>query len=214
MSPLGASRHLRNLLAKGLNFRESPFISKNRIVKDIDSDLDNFIEKMLKVNKFLEKSDFDTWKSSVMSKITKELDVIKYPLCRSTTVLSKKLVQQELLQLQKKYIITRIDKAGNNVHFTCKKYYLQVIANELTTTNTYKQCRRKVNDIISDHSATLQTMGIPVEEKHMKLPKIYALPKQHKTPVKFRFIAAGVKCTTKTLLKTIKRFSSALKHMF
>ena len=44
----------------------------------------------------------------------------------------------------------------------------------------------------------------------MKLPKIYALPKQHKTPVKFRFIDAGVKFTTKTLSKII---SSALKHI-
>ena len=42
------------------------------------------------------------------------------------------------------------------------------------------------------------------------MPIIYALPKQHKIPVKFRYIAAGVKCTTKHLSKVL---GSALKHI-
>ena len=56
----------------------------------------------------------------------------------------------------------------------------------------------------------MDSIGITVDDDNKKLPSMYANPKQHKNPVKFRFIAAGVKCTTKTMSKII---SAALTHV-
>ena len=43
--------------------------------------------------------------------------------------------------------------------------------------------------------------GFEVDEEMSTLPDIYWIPKLHKNPVKFRFIIASKRCTTKTLTK-------------
>ena len=52
-------------------------------------------------------------------------------------------VVSDLNILQEQYVVCSLDKAASNIAFICKKYYVQVLTNELdllsATSNTYQQ---------------------------------------------------------------------------
>ena len=54
-----------------------------------------------------------------------------------------------LLELQSKYVLVPADKAANNVIVVCKKYYLEVVIRELTTTSTYERVDRECMHVYS-----------------------------------------------------------------
>ncbi len=51
-----------------------------------------------------------------------------------------------------------------------------------------------MSEITKSHSEFLNEFGLTVDTKDMDLPKFYAIPKLHKNPYKFRFIAASKFC--------------------
>ncbi len=63
---------------------------------------------------------------------------------------------------------------------------------------------------------TENIIGSSISDENMCLPTIYAIPKLHKSPYKFRFIASATKCSTKPisllLLSILKKFTSHFKN--
>ena len=47
--------------------------------------------------------------------------------------------------------------------------------------------------------------NISIPDNMMRLPKLYHIPKMHKAPPKFRYIAASKYCTTKPLSRMITK---------
>ena len=45
--------------------------------------------------------------------------------------------KNDLDLLHKHFVISSVDKAANNFSFTCKKYYIDNMNNELNSTDTY-----------------------------------------------------------------------------
>ncbi|MCP4651719.1 MAG: hypothetical protein GY853_16780, partial [PVC group bacterium] len=103
-----------------------------------------------------------------------------------------------LEHLQQQYIITPADKAAGNFVFICKKYYFQVMGHELGIdyegTNihlrgnqVYAVCTTNTEaDIILKHKRVTNFFGLKFDEKDKALPLLFAVPKLHKDPYKFR----------------------------
>ena len=98
------------------------------------------------------------------------------------------------------------DKAASNISIVCKKYYLEVIKDELENTPSYEKISMSPDDILSHHENDIYSEEL--DEDFKKLPYIYWLPKQHKDPPKSRFVVSGKFCSMKPLAK---RISKALK---
>ena len=115
-------------------------------------------------------------------------------------------------ELHDKFVLVPIDKASGNIAFVCKRFYAQVIVNELglrdpSGTLTYKTVTDKSpNAIIDKHTKfLLKKFGInkPNSTDKVRLPNIYWIPKMHKTPIKYRFIIASPDSSIKPLSRAI-----------
>ena len=96
----------------------------------------------------------------------------------------------------------------------CKKYYLDVVIKELSLNNTYHEVHNNKVNVISRHLDYMVKNGIDVPEQHEQLPSFYWLPKLHKKPYGYRFIAASNKCTAKQLSSLFTScFKTILTHI-
>ena len=71
--------------------------------------------------------------------------------------------------------------------------------------NTYQKCASSEVNIVKEHLEFLNKYSITPETIDHNVPSLYWLPKLHKDPYKFRFIAASSKCTTKYLSVLLTR---------
>ena len=70
---------------------------------------------------------------------------------RKQHVLKSRRHLNYLQELQSKYVLVPADKATSNVIVVCKKkYYLEVVLREITTTNTYELVDRACNDVVEE----------------------------------------------------------------
>ena len=145
-------------------------------------------------------------------------------------MLSSHIAREYLDSVHDNFVLAPADKASNNVIIICKKFYYDVLARELgvdavggsSGNDTYKTCSIKEEKIVHDHISFLGKFNITLDTKDKFLPSLYWLPKLHKDPYKFRYIAASSHCTTKHLsilltngLEKIQRyFMSRCKIIF
>ena len=88
-----------------------------------------------------------------------------------------------------------IDKASNNIAFICKRFYAQVLLEELglmgSSSSTYTKIDDRLpKDIIQQHTAELKhKFNIAVGENMSTVTDIYWILKLHKNPVKFALLS-------------------------
>ena len=84
-----------------------------------------------------------------------------------------------LQELHNEYVLVPADKASNNIIIVCKKYYSEVIRNELAgksgKASTYVHCRDSVDQIVQKHLAYMHSTKIKVAEDMKRLPMDIAL---------------------------------------
>ena len=119
-----------------------------------------------------------------------------------------------LKELHSKYVLVPADKAANNVIVVCKKYYLQVVLRELTTTITYEHIEKDSGTVVAEHLSFLLGRRFNIQPEFRYLPSFYWLPKLHKQPYGTRFIAASNKCTTKPLSKLLTGCLNVISYHF
>ena len=85
--------------------------------------------------------DIREWKHKVNEGIRRRIRLLcrKHINRRKQHVLKSRKHLNYLRKLQGKYVLVPADKAANNVIVVCKKYYLEVVISELTTTSTYER---------------------------------------------------------------------------
>ena len=112
-----------------------------------------------------------------------------------------------LQALQKKFVLFPIDKASNNVAYICKRYYVEVILNEIAVighgNNTDCRASESRDEIIDENTKYTRRLGCKITEKEKTLPIMYWIPKMHKNPIGARFIIASKICTTKQISKSV-----------
>ena len=205
---------LRKLFSKGPNYREpiTPNFENAReeIVKMMN-DLINTWSNKFKLDKrvFLDwKSEFEKLLSERISSVSKNFNIRKV-----VPTLEQISPKKALNYLQKKYVITSIDKATGNVAFICKRFYAKILIDELgynvpdmpTEDKTYIQITdTSTEEIIDKHKREMKNQfGLGIDEDNMSLPGMYWSPKMHKTPSKARFIVAASSCTLKPLARKL-----------
>ena len=212
-----SDHNLRKLISKGPKYREpSPFSykqAKEDIINGIDECIHNWSTKS-----GTSKSAFLGWKSMISHLIDLQTTSLRRGKKCKQSIFRNHETKHCLAELQSKYVMVPIDKASNNVAFICKRYYAQVLLEELgllgNPSPTYTKINQQTPDnIISQHTNELKDkFNITVDKDMSTLPDIYWIPKLHKTPVKFRFIIASKKCTTKTLSKDLSSIFSLFQR--
>ena len=203
---------LRSLLTEGPQFREIPSKTNfSKLKKDLKSQIKKFLEVWSSKYKIPIES-FGAWKSKVFHLLGTKLQSIQScPRRYPQETLKNKDAVECLKELKENFVLTPVDKAASNISFTCKKYYIKTVLTEVgiwpasdNFTYTPVTSTNKQDILDSQFNFNLQ-YNIRDNLKINELPYIYAIPKFHKTPVKFRFIISSSKCQTKPLAKVITK---------
>ena len=207
---------LRKLFVKGPKHREPVTIdflkSKEEIIEGMEVVINRWSD-----TSGVDEVVFEDWKHEFhrllddrISNITRNIKIQK-----TLPSLKQYHVKNALKELQKNYIITPIDKASGNSAFICKRFYAEILVQELglkqdiNTRSTPDKTYAKVNnidnkEIIKQHKKDLMDLfNITVSLENEVLPTMYWLPKKHKVPTKARFIVAAVRCSIKPLAKCL-----------
>ena len=136
-------------------------------------------------------------------------------------ILRKPEIISALEELQHKFVICVVDKASNNFAIICKKFYLMNEGKELGLdtgrfgNSTYSRVQESEEQLclrLKQEMAQLFEISIP--DINLKLPTLHWIPKFHKNPLKFRFIA-GSKDKILTLLEIeIQKILNLLESHF
>ena len=199
---------LRTLLSKGLNYRDQAPPSTDLAFKAAKKAINDYCSKMSeRFKKPIEM--FAEWKALILELVKRQLEICK-PFPYNTT-LSDENVKHELDILHDKYVLVPTDKAANNVTIVCKKFYISKIHEELASDN-FEVIDRSVEDIVQEHEKFMLKYGIKLLPENRKLPYLYITPKQHKSPVGFRFITSGAACSLQQLSKYVGVCLKSLLH--
>ena len=207
---------LRNIIKKGPKYRLPQKINwvqdREIIVSFLNSYIDKWLAKERKVgiNSNLNRDCLDIWKKNVLDLVDRKISNGKGKFNKTWSLRIEGNVERELNRLKDNFVITVTDKAQNNILFTCKKYYILKIKNELMGPGqlTYQPEVRdtiSINRNICNFSKLKKVKG---SELMRDIPLIYWIPKMHKNPIGSRFIAGSKFCSIKPLSKN---FSKALK---
>ena len=201
---------LRNLMCKGTKFRESPNPDFQKINDQIVQAIDEYVDKWSNKER-LDPESFSNWKSKVNQLVKEKLRKLKAKCRRyeqSGEILKKPEVRLALEELQKKFVFCVVDKASNNFAIVCKKFYCLNQGKELGLdslrfgNDTYTRIRDSEELLCSKlKEEMLRKFQITVPDQNLKLPILYWIPKFHKNPIKFRFIA-GSKDKVLTILES------------
>ena len=89
------------------------------------------------------------------------------------------------------YVLVPADKAGNNIIVVCKKYYVDIM-NEILSSGqpaTYVASKDASDRLIEKHLKDMRQWNITVPSVMQQLPSMYWMPKLHKNPYGSMFIA-------------------------
>ena len=67
------------------------------------------------------------------------------------------------------------------------------------------------SEVLDNHKSVLTSFGIDPNEDELDLPYIYWIPKTHKDPYKYRFIAGSARCSTKPLSILLTKWLTHIK---
>ena len=187
------NEEIKNIFKFGSNYRLVPKLNVNKIMEDINNKLNNYISSMsyklkLHFGHFLE------WKTQFVHAIRNKMSVT--PNCYPVTINFNQF-KSKVKELQNKFVIVPVDKASNNFGFICKRYYAQILMNEIDSSNTFEPTNVSPSDIKNSNINFLKNYKIM--PTNFNIPFMYATPKFHKNPTKFRFITSSVKCVSKDI---------------
>ncbi len=172
-----------------------------------------FATKMEK--KFRTANCMKLWQDAVMLEVTHKMNQLPnkfvFHVDGEVAVQPTPLLTQHDLHLlatetHTDFVLTMVDKASSTPVAYCKKYYLQVIQNDLyDPEHHYYDTNVRIDEleILQDHKSfyTNNHLYSP-PDKHLRLPFIAAIAKLHKQPIRNRFLI----CSHDTSLTSLSRW--------
>ena len=120
-----------------------------------------------------------------------------------------KALRRKMEKLHSKCVFAPADKPANNVIIIWKRYYVDVLKEQLNSTSTYVPVQLTKDKLLLRHIDTLTKSNIKIDK--LDLPTFYWLPKLHKNRYKSRFISTSSNCSTTILSKHITSALTAVK---
>ena len=217
---------LKEVMQFGTKFRLDYHETWENVIVNLENDLSENARRLSKKLRISFES-FLPWLDKISEVIRIRVKRLRYSNIISThksNKYSQDVLKAALSSLHDKFVISTVDKASNNFAFICKKFFLSVLLDELGFDKinflpignvTYAPVNDNYDDIVDRHTKALfQKFNIKCSSEDNVLPRIFWIPKLHKNPYKFRFIAGARHCTTKPLSVVINRGLSVIKDNF
>jgi hypothetical protein len=178
-------RLLRKILSYGVGFRTR--VAPNPL-KSISEALDRFIHKQSQVED-MDSVAWDGWKACILKLAeTRVQDVGSHSIAWNQESV------RYLSFLHKHLVLSPIDKASNNVSFTCKRLYSRTLRDELLgPSGAYSISKRSEKEIGKAHQEFLSAYHLDSKPKH-PVGYLFLLQKMHK--IGQRFVAGLSNCST------------------
>ena len=203
---------LKNLFSQGPQYREIPNSTNFRkLKKELQFQIKKFTNSWSSKYKIPIEA-LAEWKVQVFHLLNLKIAQIKSNPRRPTKeVLKNQDALNYLDKLKENYVLAPVDKASNNISIICKKYYIKTVLTEVglwpdSDNLTYRPLpNSSKQEIIDNQYKFNNSHNIKDNSKINHLPFIYAIPKFHKNPVKFRYIISSSNCQTKPLAKVVSK---------
>ena len=180
------NQQLRKIMQKGFGYHVQQPPNKAIAYNSYVSGLDHYINK-ISSKLSLTNSAFKGWKSEILRRVRYSLDncqPYKY-----NNILKNQNVKKELEKLKEDFIFIPVDKAAKNISIICKKYYIEVMSNEIQNSTTFEHFSDNKVRFAAEIHTKFHTK--PYKICNDRLPYLYATSKMHKDHRSFRFITAG-----------------------
>ena len=201
---------LRSLFKKGPKYRLPSRIDFTKCRSIVEEALQTYCKRWCK-KEGVGVHALNDWKNEFLRIVDIRIEnytvhphLYKQPPSRSVKALKRKMER-----LHSKYVFAPADKAANNVIIIWKKYYVDVLKEELNSTSTYVPAQLTKDKLLLHHIDTLTKINVKIDK--CELPTFYWLPKLHKNPFKSRFISNSSHCSTTILSKHITSALTAIK---
>ena len=219
---LGNFDQLKRIVKYGYKYRiQNSNVSWGKIRRDLMVAVQNLKNRIIDKNKG-NINDLNDWERTLKRRINNRIRALQnsHSLEEFRYGIDANLLYKQIDNIHKHFVIVTVDKANNNFAFICKKFYISKIKEELgirggrvTGNDVYAFCLgSSPQEIINDQCLHLDRYHSKVAESDKRIPKLFMIPKFHKKPYKYRFIAGASNATTKKLsidvnlcLKLIKK---------
>ena len=140
------------------------------------------------------------------------------PLCKYKNKIHRFISESDVVtQLSRLHVIVPADKASNNYTFVCKRYYVDILIEELGLhllpgNPTYNLTDASASEVLDNHKSVLASFEIQTTDEELDLPYIYWIPKMHNNPYKHRIIVGSSKCSTKPLSILLTKLLTHIKQ--
>ncbi len=211
---------LRKYMVQGSTFRIPNNNDNHDIGKIIEEAINQYVVK-LSARHNIPIDTFDAYKARFLYIARSRIYTNAHGHTEHAEVITKQVLSS-INQLHNKFVITIADKAANNYVIICKKFYIESLCVELginalghTIGNQVYQYNDILSeDIISRHTRHSKALGINLEDKNKCLPLLYGIPKLHKQPHKFRYIAGASNSSLKPLSINLANILKFFKQHF
>ena len=129
---------LRDLIAKGLKYREPCKVDWNKDLSLLCEAVDHYALQWAK-REMVEPSVLSSWKEMVKGQIEEHISKLKQnfkqPTGKVLQNVDVKACLSDLSDLHNKYVFIPADKAPNNIIIICKRYHIETLIKELGLDN-------------------------------------------------------------------------------
>jgi hypothetical protein len=154
--------------------------------------------------------------------IKRAMAILDRVIRKKTRIISANTIQRKpTTRHLHNFIISPVDKAGNNFGISCSVFYANQLLQEMgflqsaipSTNNTYELTTLDEQTLQSKHEVYNNKYGVKAEP-NTQIPVLYGIPKLHKKPPKYRYIAGASNATTKELSILLHRILVHFKDHF
>jgi hypothetical protein len=176
------NKEIRNQFFYGSQFKCN--LNIESIKKSLELGLNEYVTKIKKnISQSIVGYDLEKWKEEIMVKCMKNVMNNKSKILQNIGRNAETIKYIKLLK--DNFAITKVDKLSHNIAFTCKNLYLHNLYKEFNSA-AYEHTEKTYNDIMISHKNFNLRYNYKINSN---LPYLYAVPKLHKSPPKFRYIA-------------------------